>query len=196
MANDNGRFRVAALIADGFQEVESTGPMQAVEAAGAQVDIISDKPGEVQALDGAEKTRTYPVAETIAEARLEDYDAVFTPGGLHHPAILAADPRFMDFIRQMDAAGKPVTAICRGTYALAASGVVKGRHTTGVHSNTVGEEWWYLSVKDKMSEAGALFDETRTVVIDRNLITSRFPGDIPQFSAALVEAFGLPPVTA
>ena len=196
MPDAHGKFRVAALMADGFQEIEFTGPMSAVREAGAQVDIISDKPGQVQAFNGFDKTRTYDVTRTIDQVELDDYDAVFTPGGLHHPAILAADPRFMNFIREMDAAGKPVTAICRGTYALAASGVVKGRHTTGAHDNTVGKEWWYLSVKEKMTAAGALFDETQAVVIDRNLITSRFPGDIPQFSAALVKAFGLAPVAA
>ena len=196
MSNVDRPFKVAALVSDGFQEVELVEPMDTVRRAGAQVDIISDKPGEVQALNGFDRTRTYKVDKTIDEVKLDDYDAVFTPGGLHHPAILAADPRFMNYIREMDGAGKLVTAICRGTYVLAASGIVKGRHTTGAHDNTVGKDWWYLSVKDKMIDAGALFDENQAVVIDRNLITSRFPGDIPQFSAALVKAFGLTAVPA
>lgn len=113
MARKND-FAVAVLVADGFQEIEFAGPQQALVGAGARVDIISDKPGQVQAFDGAERSRMYPVVKTIDQVRLEDYDALFVPGGLHSPAVLAADPRFTAFIQQMNAAGKNVTSICRG----------------------------------------------------------------------------------
>ena len=183
--------RIAILVADGFQEVEFERPRQALVGAGARADIVSDKPGRVQAFSGAEPTQTYPVAETIGNARPEDYDALFVPGGLHSPAILAADPRVLDFIRRMDAAGKPVTSICRGGYVLAAAGVVKGRRATGAHTNTVGDEWWYLSVKERVTQAGGVWEEDSPVVVDANLLTSRYPGDIPQFNAALLKLCGL-----
>ena len=185
------KFRVAALVTDGFQEVELVGPVKALREAGAEVDIISDKPGEVQAFNNFDLTNKYPVDKNIGDARVEDYDAVFTPGGLHHPAIVAEDPRFTRFISQMNAAGKHLTAICRGTLTLAAADVVRGRNVTGAHTNMQGEDWWYLSVKDKMEQAGGLWQQDSPVVIDQNLITSRDPRDIPQFNAALLEQFGL-----
>lgn len=190
MAQKND-FKVAALLTDGFQEVEFAGPMQALKDAGVQVDVISEKTGEVQAFNNYEPTRTYSVTKTIDQVRVEDYDAVFTPGGIHHPAIIAEEPRFTQFIQQMNAAGKFVTSICRGGLVLAAADVIRGRKVTGAHNNTVGDDWWYLSVKERMKQAGGLWEEDTPAVVDQNLITSRYPGDIPQFSATLIKQFGL-----
>ena len=181
-------FRIAALAADGFQEIELAGPLQAFQNAGAQVDLISDHPGEVQGLDTFAPVRKHPVTETINNVRAQDYDAVFTPGGVHSPAILAGDGRFLDFIRAMDAAWKPVTSICRGGYVLAASGVVKGHRATGAN---MGGDFRHLDVKPFMEKAGATWQEDSPAVVDGNLVTSRGPDDIPEFSAAALKVFGL-----
>ena len=47
MSKLNG-FRVAVLATDGFEESELIEPVKALKDAGAQVTVLSFKPGEIQ----------------------------------------------------------------------------------------------------------------------------------------------------
>jgi protease I len=173
------QFRVAALAADGFEQVELTEPMQALQQAGAQVDILSIQPGEVQGFNHFEKADRFPVAGTVENANAADYDALLIPGGAHNPDTLRADQNVLQFVREMDRAGKPMAAICHGPWVLVSAGVAKGRHLTSYHT-----------IQDDMKNAGAHWED-RAPIRDGNLVTARSPQDLPQFNQAMLELFGL-----
>jgi protease I len=85
-------------------------------------------------------------------------------------------PAMVDFVRQMDEAGKPVAAICHAGWMLISAGIVRGRRAT-----------CFFSIKDDLVAAGARYVD-EAVVVDGNLITSRRPADLPQFVPAIIDA--------
>lgn len=172
-------LRVAALVTDGFEQVELSEPMQALEQAGALVEIISLQPGEVQGFHHFDRADKFPVAATIDTADADDYDALLIPGGLHSPDQLRAEKKVLEFVRAFDRAGKPIAAICHGPWVLVSADLVCDRHLTS-----------YPTIKDDLLNAGAEWSETAPIV-DGNLVTARNPDDIPVFNAAMLELFGL-----
>jgi protease I len=85
------------------------------------------------------------------------------------------------FVRDMDAAGKPVAAICHAGWMLVSAKIVKGRNAT-----------CFYSVRDDLEAAGARWSD-EPVVVDGNLITSRVPGDLPAFCRAIISALSKTP---
>lgn len=172
----NGR-RVAILATDGVEEVEYTRPRQAIEQAGATAELVSIKPGQIQAVQGMDKSATYPVDRTVDEADPTTYDALLLPGGVANPDFLRMDPRAVAFVRAFVEAGKPIGAICHGPWTLVEADAVRGRTLTS----------WPSLRTDIRNAGGTWVDEP--VHVDNGLITSRKPDDIPRFNAKVVEEF-------
>jgi protease I len=172
----NGR-RVAILATDGVEEVEYTQPRQVIEQAGATAELISIKPGQIQAVQHLDKSRTFPVDRTVDEADPAAYDALILPGGVANPDFLRANPRAVAFVRAFVDAGKPIGAICHGPWTLVEADVVRGRTLTS----------WPSLRTDIRNAGGSWVDEP--VHVDHGLVTSRKPDDLPQFNAKLVEEF-------
>src|SRR2546430_8004550 len=93
------------------------------------------------------------------------------------------NPAMVTFVRDMDAAGKPVAAICHAGWMLVSAKIVKGRRAT-----------CFYSIRDDLEAAGADWTDAPGVV-DRNLITSRVPSDLPHFCRAVIEALSSTPAT-
>lgn len=179
MAQQHQNFKVAALVADGFEQVEFTEPCKALEQAGATVEVISLKPGEVQGFNHFEKGNAFPVDRTIDQVSADDYDALLVPGGAHSPDQLRAERKVLDFVRAFDQAGKPMAVICHGPWVLVSADLVEDRSLTSYHT-----------IKDDLLNAGAEWVDNAPVV-DGNLVTARNPKDIPVFNEAMLELFGL-----
>ena len=77
-ASLNGK-RVAILVTDGFEQVELTGPKEALENKGATVHIISAKNGEVTGWNHTTPATKFHVDDTFDSIRMEDYDALLLP---------------------------------------------------------------------------------------------------------------------
>jgi protease I len=108
-------------------------------------------------------------------ARSAEFDALVIPGG-HAPDRMRMRHAMVDLTRAMSADGKPVAAICHGPQLLISAGVLRGRTVT-----------CWPSIAIDVTNAGGLYVD-RPVVRDGNLITSRKPADVPQFTAALIAA--------
>ena len=78
----NGR-KVAVLLAPaGSEQVEFTEPKKAVQAAGADVDVIGAEPGEARTYNhDLEPGETFTVDKTFDQVSADDYDALLIPGG-------------------------------------------------------------------------------------------------------------------
>jgi len=168
--------RVAILAADGVERVEVEQPRDALRQVGAETDLLSLHDGEIQARNhDLEAAGTFPVDGLVANASVEDYDALLLPGGTVNPDKLRLDKAAVAFVRDFVDSGKPVAAICHGPWTLVEAGVVSGRTLTS-----------YASIRTDLRNAGAdVVDQE--VATDGNLITSRSPDDLPAFCAAVVE---------
>ena len=173
----NGK-RVAILVAEGFEQSELDGPQQALAEAGAETLIVSPaEEGWVQAWKHFDLGDSYEVDVPLAEANVEDFDALLLPGGVANPDQLRKKPEAVNFVRAFFDAGKPVAAICHAPWTLIEAGVVKGRTLTS-----------WPSVKTDLVNAGANWVDEQ-VVVDNGLVTSRKPDDIPAFNEKMIEEF-------
>ena len=93
MGNTLKGKKVAILVADGFEQVELTGPKEAFEAAGAETEIVSPAEEEVQGWNHDEKADKFPVDMPLNLARSDDYDALLLPGGVRNPDQLRMSTR-------------------------------------------------------------------------------------------------------
>jgi protease I len=167
--------RVAFLATDGVDESEYAQPRAAVEAAGGRPELISPKPGSIQAVRHMDKAGTFPVERTVADADPANYDALVLPGGVANPDKLRTDPDAVSFVRAFFDAGKPVGAICHGPWMLVEADVAKGRTVTS-----------WPSLRTDLKNAGATW-VNEEVHVEAGLITSRKPADLPAFCAKLVQ---------
>jgi protease I len=177
MARELDGRRVAVLATDSVEEVEYTQPREAVEQAGAQVELISIKPGGIQSVQHMDKSRTYPVDKTVQEADPADYDALLLPGGVANPDFLRADPGAVRFVKAFVSAGKPIGAICHGPWTLVEADALRDRTITS-----------WPSLRTDITNAGGHWVDER-VHTDNGLVTSRKPDDLPAFCAKIVEEF-------
>jgi protease I len=170
--------RIAVLVAnEGVEQVELTEPVQAVEAAGAEVDLLAPEAGEIQAFNHLDKGERFEVDRAVGEADAGEYDGLVLPGGVANPDQLRTDEGAVEFIRAFFAAGKPVGVICHGPWSLIEAGVVAGRTLTS-----------WPSLQTDLRNAGAEWVDEE-VHVDNGLVSSRNPDDLPAFKAKIVEEF-------
>jgi len=175
--NLNGK-KVAILVTNGFEQIELEDPKKALEAAGAQTQIVSPDPGTVFGWQHTNWGDKFAVDVPLARASVQDYDALLLPGGVMNPDKLRMNQQAVEFVRAFFDAGKPVAAICHGPWMLIEAGVVKGRTLTS-----------YPSLQTDLKNAGAKWVD-REVVVDNGLVTSRNPDDLPAFNQKLIEEIG------
>jgi protease I len=169
--------KIAALVEQGFEQSELLDPRKALEDAGADVHIVSPQKSDVKGWNHTDWGKTVSVDRVLDEARASDYDALLLPGGVMNPDKLRINPAAVAFVREFVAAGKPIAAICHAPWTLIEAGAVKGRRMTS-----------WPSLRTDLVNAGALWVD-QEVVVDRGLVTSRKPDDIPAFNRKMIEEF-------
>jgi len=177
MADQLRGKRVAAVVDQGFEQVELIEPRKALEAAGATVDVVSPQPGSVKGWNHTTWGEDVPVDRTLAEAGPDEYDALLLPGGVMNPDKLRMNPDAVRFVKAFAATGKPIAAICHGPWTLIEAGAVSGRIVTS-----------WPSLQTDLKNAGAHWID-RECVVDNGLVTSRNPDDIPAFNRKMIEEF-------
>lgn len=118
MANSLENRTVAILATDGVEQVELTEPRKAVEEAGAKVRLLSIKEGEIQGMHHDKPGDKLKVDGQVADASVDDFDALILPGGVQNPDTLRMDEDAVGFVRDFVNSGKPVGVICHGGWIL------------------------------------------------------------------------------
>jgi protease I len=175
MARDIKEKKVAILTENGFEEVELTSPMNALEQAGATVHIISSQKEKVKAWDQDHWSIELPVDKTLGDANPEDYDMLVLPGGVLNPDTLRLNKQAVSFAQHFLEQAKPLAAICHGPQTLIETGMLDGRTMTS-----------YWSIKTDLINAGVNWVD-KEVVVDNGLVTSRSPKDLEAFNKKMVE---------
>jgi protease I len=170
---------IAFLVAnEGVEQVELTEPWRAVEEAGGRPQLIApDANRKVQAFNHLDKADTFAPDVAVADARVADYDGLMLPGGVANPDQLRTDPAAVQFVKGFFDARKPVAVICHGPWTLVEAGVLKGRRITS----------WPSVQTDIRNAGGHWVDEE--VCVDKGLVSSRKPDDLPAFVDKMVEEF-------
>lgn len=175
MSEELKNKQVAILATNGYEPSELDSPRKALEEAGATVHVVSLESGTIKGWKDGEWKGATEVDRTLDEVASGDYDALVLPGGVINPDTLRKEEKAVRFVRAFFQEHKPVAAICHGPWLLAEADVLKGRRVTS-----------YASIKTDLKNAGADWVD-QEVVVDRGLVTSRGPGDLPAFNAKLVE---------
>jgi len=159
-------MKVACVLANGFEDSEFRQPYDALQDAGHDVTIVGLQAG--QELKGDKGRETATVERSFADAQPNEFDALLMPGGFS-PDRLRAHQQAVDFVKAFFAANKPIMAICHGPQIFIPAGTYRGHRMTA----------WKTIQSDLRLLGANVVDEE--VVVDRNLVTSRQPQDIPAF---------------
>jgi len=161
-----------------FEDMEVMYPKIRLEEEGIEVVVVGVHP------KGTKYTGKfgYPIK---SDMNIEDFDheqfhGLLLPGGFA-PDYMRRSQKMLDSTVAMCKAGKPVAAICHGPWMLCSARdengdpIVKGRRATS-----------FKAVRDDVINAGAIYVDDKSVVVDGNLITAQTPADLTPFCAAII----------
>jgi protease I len=173
MTNDfplEGR-RILILVGDIYEDLELWYPKLRLAEAGADVVVAGER-----ADTNYTGKHGYPCVSdaSIALMRSADFDGLVIPGGFM-PDKLRRDEDVLQLVRDFDADGKLIAAICHGGWIPISAGVYRGVRVTGSRG-----------IKDDLVNAGAVWEDA-PVVIDRHFVTSRKPDDLPDFCRGILQ---------
>ena len=162
--------KIAILVDNIYQEMEVWYPLYRLREAGAEVVTVG-------ATAGATYTSKlgYPVQcdKSYDQVSASQFDGVVVPGG-YAPDHIRRHAKANQLVHDLDAQGKLVAAICHAAWVLCSADMLKGRKATS-----------FFAIKDDVIHAGAQWVDAE-VVVDRNLVTSRKPDDLPAFCRAAI----------
>jgi protease I len=170
-------MKVAILVAEGFEQVELHEPRTALAQAGADTFVVSPARAEVQGWNHFDPGEKVKVDVPLEQAEASAFDALLLPGGVANPDQLRALPQAVRFVHEFFEAGKPVAVICHGPWTLIEADVVRNRMITS-----------WPSLRTDLRNAGAIWVDEE-VVVDKGLVSSRKPQDIPAFNRKMIEEF-------
>lgn len=157
--------KVLILVDRGFEDSELMYPYYRFQEAGYHVDVVGSKAKETYY---GEHGLTIQSDLSPEEVNIDDYVAVIIPGG-RAPDRMRTKKGLVKLVKEAFQKGKVIAAVCHGPQVLIEAGVIEGKRAT-----------CYVSVATDLKNAGGIY-ENKSVVVDGNLVTSRFPADLPNF---------------
>lgn len=162
--------RILMFVGDTYEDLELWYPKLRLIEAGAAV-VVAGAEAETQYAG----KHGYPCESdaAISDVRVEDFHGLVVPGGFM-PDKLRREPRVLEIVREFDAVGKLIAAICHGGWIPISAGVYRGVRVTGSPG-----------IKDDLVNAGALWEDA-PLVVDRHFVSSRRPDDLPDFCRGII----------
>jgi len=159
------------FVGSDYEDLELWYPKLRLEEAGAET-----------VMAGQEASKTYlgkhgypAISEaTIDSIQSNDFQGVICAGGWM-PDKLRRDQKVLSLLSEFHESGKLIAAICHGGWMPISAGIYQGVKVTGSPG-----------IKDDLINAGAIWEDT-SVVVDRHFVSSRRPGDLPDFCRAILE---------
>lgn len=169
--------KIAILATDGFEQSELLSPQSALLKAGADIEVVSIKEGQITGWNKDNWGEKVTVDKLASDANAADYDALLLPGGLFNPDSLRQNKDTKAFVDGFFGAkrNKPVAAICHAPWLLAEINKLRDKKVTS-----------FPSIKSDLINAGAHWVD-QEVCVDNGLVTSRSPEDLDAFNAKFIE---------
>lgn len=148
-----------------FEDMELMYPYYRFQEAGYTVEVVGPK---------ADVTYTGKHGISInsdlspPDVNIDDYVGIMIPGG-YAPDRMRRNKGLVNLAREAFQKDKVVATICHGPQLLIEADVLKGKKAT-----------CFISVSTDLKNAGGIYLD-KSVVVDGNLVTSRFPADLPDF---------------
>lgn len=162
--------KVIILIEEMFNVFEFWYPYYRLKEEGVEVTVVGSGSAEVY----TGKPGTQAKADVSADqVSAEEFDGIIIPGG-YAPDMMRRYPAMINLVKDIFNANKPVAAICHAGWMLVSAGILSGKKATS-----------FFAIKDDLINAGAQWLD-QEVVVDGNLVTSRFPDDLPAFMKAVI----------
>ena len=157
--------KVLIMVDEGVEDSEFLYPYYRLQEEGYKVDVVGPKAGETYM-----GKHGVPIKSNLSpeEVKIDEYDALIIPGG-RAPDRMRIKKGLVNIVKEAYDKGKVIAAICHGPQMLIEADVLRGKEAT-----------CWKSVKTDLKNAGATFIDA-PVVVDGNLVTSRFPADLPRF---------------
>lgn len=154
-------MKILFITGNGFEDLELIYPLHRLKEEGYEVKIASKD------TDNITGKHEYSIKPDLSFefVKPEEYDALVIPGG-KAPEIVRLNEKAVEIVKHFFEKEKPVATICHGPQILISAEVLKGRKGTSV-----------ITIKDDVVNAGAHYENSE-VVIDRNWVSSRHPGDL------------------
>jgi len=166
-------MRILFLIEDDFEDLEMFYPYYRLKEEGFSISIASSSLNEKKGKHGY----TAKPDMKFDEVDPAEYDALVVPGG-KSPERVRINDYAVAIVRHFVENGKPIAAICHGPQLLISANCLEGRRVT-----------CWIGIRDDVKAAGGIYED-REVIVDRNLITSRMPSDLPAFCRELIRVMG------
>jgi len=176
--------KIAVLAADGFEQAELRTPVAALTDAGAAAALVSLRRGRIRGMHLHQPGDLARVDLTVDAARAADYDGLFIPGGYISPDSLRQSAAARAFVRDFDAAGKPIALLSQAPLILVSAGLAARRTLTS-----------WPGVRDDVVNAGATW-LNGDVVRDAHVLSGRGVQDMAAFVQALIPLFAGEPAAA
>ncbi|MFA5952235.1 MAG: type 1 glutamine amidotransferase domain-containing protein [Hyphomicrobium sp.] len=183
--------RIGVISTDGVEEIEITTVLHFFRSRGATTHVIAPtKPAyppslgvqvpdlratHILTVHYIETAGWIAIDKSLDDVNASAYDVFIVPGGSWNPDALRADPKVIRLLKDANATGKILAAICHGPWVLSDAGLLKGKRAAA---------WW--PIRPDIENAGATFVD-EPAVVDGNIITSRAPNDLAAFVHAIGE---------
>lgn len=176
MGNRLKEKKVAFLATDGFEQVELTEPWETFTKEGARCILVSPESDSIQGFHHKDKGDSFKVSQGVEETKVEEFDALVLPGGVHNPDALRENKDAVSLVRRFAEQSKPIAAICHGPWMLVEADLVRDKTVTS----------WPSLRTDIENAGGNWVDES--VHEDGGIITSRKPDDLSAFCERAIQA--------
>jgi protease I len=177
-SSGSSKRKAVVLTADKFEDMEVYVPVFRLLEAGWHVDIAAPTMDTIH----GEKGYTLQPTKMIDEVNADEYNLLIIPGGGPDgaPATVRKIKKAQEITQSFFAKNKPVASICHGPWTLVSADVIKGRRLTS---------YWHDGVPEDITKAGGIWED-RDVVVDGNLVTSRWPMDLAAFTREMMKLVG------
>jgi len=157
--------KILIMVDEGVEDAEFLYPYYRFQEEGYEVDVVAPKANETYM-----GKHGIPIRSNLSpkEVNVDEYDALIIPGG-RAPDRMRINEGLVNIVKEFNEKGKIIAAICHGPQMLIEADVLRGKKAT-----------CWKSVTTDLQNAGATFIDAPTVV-DGNIVTSRFPPDLPKF---------------
>lgn len=163
--------KVIMLVEDMYEDLEVWYPKIRLEEAGYQVLFVGPSTDKIyKGIHG------YPCKAdlTFNKVSCSDFSGIIIPGGLA-PDALRQVPQVLKIVKEIYESGKTVGLICHGAQVAISAKILKGKKATS-----------YIAIKDDLENAGVKWVD-QAVVIDQNIVSSRWPADLAPFAKEVIK---------